>query len=58
MSFLKRHKKWEKIYDKINFDAYYPFSVQNVKDFAKFCESVMVLRLVKRKYKSNFNMRW
>ena len=32
------HKKWEKIYDKINFDAYYPFSVQNVKDFAKFCE--------------------
>ena len=31
-------EKWEKIYNKLNFDAFYPFRVQNVKDFAKFCE--------------------
>ena len=31
-------ENWEKIYNKLNFDAFYPFRVQNVKDFAKFCE--------------------
>ena len=39
MEFPKDDKeKWEKIYSKKNFDANYPFSVENVKEFAKFCE--------------------
>tara|TARA_R110002012_G_scaffold39078_5_gene108386 strand:- start:686 stop:1267 length:582 start_codon:yes stop_codon:yes gene_type:complete len=30
--------KWEKIYRKRNSDASYPFSIQNVEEFAEFCE--------------------
>jgi len=35
----KDHDKWEKIYNKRNSDASYPFSVENVKEFAEFCEN-------------------
>jgi hypothetical protein len=31
-------EKWERIYRKRNSDANYPFSVENVKEFAEFCE--------------------
>ena len=33
------HKIWDKIYKKRNSDASYPFSVENVKEFAEFCEN-------------------
>ena len=33
------HKIWDKIYNKRNSDASYPFSVKNVKEFAEFCEN-------------------
>ena len=32
------HDKWEKIYRRRNSDGSYPFSVENVKEFAEFCE--------------------
>jgi len=35
----KDHDKWEKIYRKRNSDASYPFSIQNVEEFAEFCEN-------------------
>ena len=35
----KDHDKWEKIYKKRNFDASYPFSVDNVKEFSEFCKN-------------------
>ena len=34
----KDHDKWEKIYSKRNHDGSYPFSVENVEEFAQFCE--------------------
>ncbi len=34
----KDHDKWERIYKKRNHDASYPFSVENVEEFAEFCE--------------------
>ena len=34
----KDHDKWEKIYDKRDHNGSYPFSVENVEEFAKFCE--------------------
>ena len=33
------HDKWEKIYRKRNHDGSYPFSVENVEEFAEFCEN-------------------
>ena len=35
----KDHDKWEKIYRKRNSDASYPFSIENVEEFAEFCEN-------------------
>jgi len=32
-------KKWDKIYDKKNFNGNYPFSVDNVKGFSEFCKN-------------------
>jgi len=32
-------KKWDKIYDKKNFNGNYPFSVDNVKEFSDFCKN-------------------
>ena len=32
-------KKWDKIYDKKNFNGNYPFSVDNVKEFSEFCKN-------------------
>lgn len=32
-------KIWDKIYHKRNSDASYPFSIQNVEEFAEFCEN-------------------
>lgn len=32
-------KKWDKIYDKKNFNGNYPFSVDNVKKFSEFCKN-------------------
>ena len=38
MNFPKADKdKWDKIYNKKIFSASYPFSVENVKEFAEFC---------------------
>ena len=34
----KDYDKWSKIYKKRNSDANYPFSVENVEEFAEFCE--------------------
>lgn len=31
--------KWERIYSKKNSDGSYPFSVENVEEFAEFCEN-------------------
>tara|TARA_R100001591_G_scaffold105920_1_gene114172 strand:+ start:1120 stop:1719 length:600 start_codon:yes stop_codon:yes gene_type:complete len=37
--FPKADKKiWDKIYHKRNSDASYPFSIENVEEFAEFCE--------------------
>ena len=33
------HDKWERIYRKRNSDGSYPFSVENVEEFAEFCEN-------------------
>tara|TARA_Y100001937_G_scaffold36156_1_gene51872 strand:- start:133 stop:714 length:582 start_codon:yes stop_codon:yes gene_type:complete len=33
------HDKWERIYRKRNHDGSYPFSVENVEEFAEFCEN-------------------
>lgn len=33
------HDKWERIYRKKNHDGSYPFSVENVEEFAEFCEN-------------------
>jgi len=35
----KDHDKWERIYNKKNSDASYPFSIKNVEEFAEFCEN-------------------
>tara|TARA_B100000900_G_C20543738_1_gene701639 strand:- start:888 stop:1481 length:594 start_codon:yes stop_codon:yes gene_type:complete len=35
----KDHDKWERIYKKRNSDASYPFSIENVLEFAEFCEN-------------------
>ena len=32
-------KKWDKIYNKKNFNGNYPFSVENVKEFSEFCKN-------------------
>ena len=32
-------KKWDKIYNKKNFNGNYPFSVDNVKEFSEFCKN-------------------
>ena len=32
-------KTWDRIYKKRNSDASYPFSVENVKEFADFCKN-------------------
>ena len=34
----KDRDKWERIYKKRNHDDSYPFSVENVEEFAEFCE--------------------
>ena len=34
----KYKKEWDKIYAKTNWTGSYPFSAENVKEFAKFCE--------------------
>ena len=33
------HDKWEEIYKKKNTDSYYPFNVENVKEFSIFCKN-------------------
>ena len=33
----KDHDEWERIYNKREWNASYPFSVENVKEFAEFC---------------------
>ena len=38
MNFPKKdHDEWERIYHKRKWNASYPFSVENVKEFAEFC---------------------
>jgi len=36
---IEDKKKWDKIYDKKNFNGNYPFSVDNVKEFSDFCKN-------------------
>ncbi len=35
----KDYEKWSEIYKKKNTDSYYPFDVENVKEFSTFCKN-------------------